>query len=329
MSDSPDDSSVAAIPEGDSVRGILEAAAAPVAIDKTPINARTGGSRSAGINWAAAFVLFCKGMSLDEIAGQFGCNVNVLQKRHRAEDWGALAAKSRALVAPPVEVSDLVLSAEETERKARRIQANREKALSVAEKLRAKIEEALQSIDDRADAFAGHIREFLKRLESGEIMETESIGYFLERVEEWDDARVGNILGLAKSAKLVDETSMVALGDVAQKGGNLGNPTRGDTYFINLPQAASQPRMKRAEPVAALPASAKPAPAGGGPADDPEPPPPIDPPGAPEVDPPYQQYESDGPDESGEVIEADIIGPGRDDSRKAKTVGDTVDFDKL
>jgi len=323
MSDSPEDSSVAAI---------LEAAAAPVKPGKVKINARTGGSRSPGINWAAAFVLFCKGMSLDEIAGQFGCQVVVLQKRHRSEDWGALAAKSRALVAPAVAPSDLVLSAEETEKKARRIEQNRESALSVSQKLRARIEEAMLKIDQRADAIARTLREWLEKTDRGDdgpkAPGRMAVVAFFELVKEWDYQRVGDILALAKSAKLVDEASMTALGDVAQKGGNLGNPSSVPTYIINLPGVASQPRMKAADRVLEIPATTKAEPASSE-LVDPEPPPPIDPPGAPEVDPPYQLYESDGQEESEEVVEVEIISPNQDDSKPAPTVGDTIDFEKL
>jgi hypothetical protein len=216
--------------------------------------------KKAGLNVAAAFTLFCRGMSLQEIAGEFGMTLAAMQLRARSEDWEALARDSRAIVAPPPSAALVSVNAEETQRKQKRIESNREKAFSVSETLRTKVMESLKSIDDRADAIAVELRKLFTEInalaveqqldvspEKGKPVNTRLQAFvcFADTIKAWDFSRVADILALAKAAHLIDESSMTALGDVVQKGGNLGNQSATPTFVINLPGVAATPRMPK------------------------------------------------------------------------------------
>jgi hypothetical protein len=183
-----------------------------------------------------------------------------MQLRARSEDWEALARDSRAIVAPPPSAALVSVNAEETQRKQKRIESNREKAFSVSETLRTKVMESLKSIDDRADAIAVELRKLFTEInalaveqqldvspEKGKPVNTRLQAFvcFADTIKAWDFSRVADILALAKAAHLIDESSMTALGDVVQKGGNLGNQSATPTFVINLPGVAATPRMPK------------------------------------------------------------------------------------
>lgn len=174
---------------------------------KVPIKART----EAGINYAAAFLLFCKGISLQEIADEFGIKYGTLVQRSRDEDWDRLAKKADVLVAPPPTVAVAPINALVVAQKQEAILKNRSEAHKVAVDLRANI---------------------VKVLRAYEVDNT-----FL---------RPDDILTLAKAAKLVDDAAMLALGDEfvtknpSERGGGGGNGQ--PSIVINLPSAVSRPR---------------------------------------------------------------------------------------
>lgn len=182
------------------------------ATPKVPVKAKT----AAGINYAAAFLLFCKGMSLKEIADEFGMRYGALLDKARAEDWELLAKKQTSLVAPPPRPDIAPVSAALVEKKAAAILANREESAALATDLRKDIRKVLTAY--QAD------------------------NAFL---------RPDDILTLAKAEKLLQEISMVALGDefvskTPQGGAGGGGGGGMPPIVINLPAAVAAPRQPRA-----------------------------------------------------------------------------------
>jgi len=152
---------------------------------------------SSSVNWSAAFLLYSRGMPLDEIAREFHVELSLLRRRCRSEEWDNLVKMTKVAPDPapivPRETVAVALS-----NAAERVAKNREEAVGVAFDLRSKVREVLAAYKDS----------------------------FM---------RPEDILTLAKAAKLVDETSMIALGDErtmdaargihAAKGGGAGTPT--------------------------------------------------------------------------------------------------------
>jgi len=180
---------------------------------KVDLKART----QHGMNFTAAFLLFCKGMSLPEIAEQFEISLPTLVKRARSEDWEMLARNGGAIVAPPPKPEIVSVTETQIVQKQQAIEANRKDILQSAQSLRTNIDKVLA------------------------VYQTENAILV-----------PGDILTMAKALKLVAEASMLALGDdlvTKQVPANQarGNPQAG--IHIHLPSVVAAPRkvMKAVE----------------------------------------------------------------------------------
>ena len=192
---------------------------------KAQVIGRTAG----GVNWAGVFLLYSKGASLKELSDEFGIPYNRLVTKARAEDWDTLVKHhgSAEVVAPPPLPSVVKQSADEVNKAKARIDANREAAFSVATRLRNNVVSVLHTYE-KESAFL----------------------------------RPEDILTLAKASKLIDDSAMIALGDVPQtaaqaaKSGTAGagNNTL-PQIVINIPQFVSPQALREAEKqVEAIPA---------------------------------------------------------------------------
>lgn len=183
---------------------------------KAPVTGRT----SNGVNWAGIFLLYSKGVSLEELSDQFGVPRGKLISKARAEEWDLLVKHhgSAAVVAPPPLPCVVTQSAAEVDKAKVRIEANREEAFSVAKQLR------------------GHVVKVL------EAYGAESA--FL---------RPEDILTMAKAAKMIDDAAMVALGDApvsaaaAGAARATGNGNALPQIVINIPQFVSPQALREAE----------------------------------------------------------------------------------
>jgi hypothetical protein len=191
----------------------------PAAMPGIKVPART----KTGTNWTGAFLLYAKGMLLQEVAKEMGIDLNRLKLKSRTEDWDNLIMLNRQLAvrAPGADVSPQ--SAVVLKDVVQRIEANREEALKVAQGLRA------------------NIQKILLAYESG--------NQFLQ---------VADIAKLAGAARSIDECAMLALGDdpAPKIAPNAGAPVEQKpagpvTHFhIHPPaQAVGPRRQKVVEPV--------------------------------------------------------------------------------
>lgn len=168
-------------------------------------------------NYAAAFVEFTKGTSLEEVAMALVIPIDRLRRRCHDENWSALA--------PRLQVG-LVQVDSHAERGLERIKANRERNLEVAQLLQ---EDLLQTVR----ALRDDTLRTTKVTAKGDVIEL-SLG-MRERAD------------LANYAKNIAELSYRALGDIEQsknavpEGGLVG----AQQITIILPGAVAVPRRER------------------------------------------------------------------------------------
>lgn len=144
------------------------------------------------VNWSAAFLLYSRGMGLEEIARKFEIRIQDLKKRCRSEEWDELV-KMTVATPPPVSLVPSEKISTELAFAAERVRQNREEAIEVALSLRKNIRHVLAAYS--AD------------------------GAFM---------RPDDILTLAKASKVVDENSMLAMGDERLMPGPNGRAANGD-----------------------------------------------------------------------------------------------------
>lgn len=212
-----------------------------------PAKLEIRGRSSVGSNYTAAFVLFCKGMSLREIADEFDIKYAVLTARARAEDWDGLMNSLQGLVAPKARPEVVALSAEKVKAHADAIDAHRARGLSIADGLQKQMKDLIGLMGTGDHAILQRVDAFIARLESGEAVKRREIQSFIEGMEEFRRARAADVLTLAKSAKLVNEVGMLALGDphfvaAAAEGRGSKNDKGIQIFSINLPSVVSAPR---------------------------------------------------------------------------------------
>lgn len=192
----------------------------PAGAATPPAKAQVTGRTTNGVNWAGVFLLYSKGVSLEELADQFGLPRAKLLNKARSEEWDLLVKHqgSPGVVAPPPCASIVTQSAAEVDKAKARIEANREEAFSVAKRLRSNIVGVLSTY------------------------ETESA--FM---------RPEDILTLAKAAKMIDDAAMTALGDApvsAAQAGRAGASGSGNALpqiVINIPNFVSPQALREAE----------------------------------------------------------------------------------
>gem|GEM_PF-5401727 len=175
---------------------------------------------AAGTNWTAAFLLYAKGASLQEISDEMGIAFSKLKDRCRKEDWENMVKLNGmlALKAPSSEVAPV--SAIKLKDVEKRIEANREEALAVASGLRS------------------HIKRTLDAYSEGNV--------FLSPTD---------IATLARAASQIDTCAMQALGDdpapklmpgQGAKPPEERKPNGPVTHFhIHPPAVAMQPRVTK------------------------------------------------------------------------------------
>lgn len=186
------------------------------AVTKQGVPART----AVGVNWTGAFVLYAKGMTLQEVADELDIDFGKLKVRARSEDWENMVRLNAQLSirAPAVAISPL--SAAELANVEMRIKANRESGLRVAQGLRSHIQRVL-------DAYA----------ETNQFLPVSDIGR------------------LAQAARAIDESSMLLLGDdpapkvmpseMPEKQPPSVKNVTVSHFHIHPPSAASKPRIER------------------------------------------------------------------------------------
>jgi len=184
--------------------------------DQLKLPART----TAGTNWTAAFLLYAKKATLREISDQMGVAFNKLKDRCRKEDWDGMIRLNDALVLRAPDSTVAPLSAVKLKDVEKRIEANREEALSVASGLRS------------------HIRRTLDAYSKGNV--------FLAPAD---------IATLARAAAQIDTCAMQALGDdpapklmpgAGAKVPDEKKPNGPVTHFhIHPPAVAMSPRVQK------------------------------------------------------------------------------------
>lgn len=185
----------------------------------TTLRART----KTGVNWPAAFLLYAKGATIDEIAGQMDLNPAKLRHRMREEDWENLVKRNASLTlrAPAADVSPQ--SALQVINAVERIKQNREEALSISQTLRTHIKATL-------DAFA----EGKQHLSPDDI-------YKLARAAAVLDVNTMQALGDDPSPRLLPNDD-----DPKKERGKKDEPPPRETHFhISLPAVASAPRVEK------------------------------------------------------------------------------------
>lgn len=141
---------------------------------KHTLKART----AAGINWLGAFVLYAKGSTLTEVSDALQIPFQKLRLKYREENWDEMIRLNPIFGIPPASIIQQPNGAVVLRDAARRIEENREAALSVAQQLR------------------GHILEHLKRHKDKTTL-----------------LKPDTIAKLARAAVQIDSSAMLALGD--------------------------------------------------------------------------------------------------------------------
>lgn len=184
-----------------------------------------------GMNWTAMFVLFVKGMSLREIADEFGIEYAKVVERARTEDWEGLTRANKHAVVPPPSKEMAPFNAEDAKEKEGRIIANRKQAFGIAKKLYSKIDEALTNLDKMVTYEKGENGEKVEVLAKFTIEHPKSIEI------------------LAKALKTTAELAMLCESDEnilrsrgTDNNGKGGGPS-GPSITINLPSAVMDRRQ--------------------------------------------------------------------------------------
>lgn len=179
-----------------------------------------GFAMGASYNFAAAFVEFCKGTSLDDISLALAIPITRLKSRAHGEGWSMLAP---ALPAAPTTCP--------AERDLARINENRERNLAIARQLQ----------ED--------LGELIGKLRDGTLKLTR---VFANGLQTEVDPSIRDRADLANYAKNVAEMSYRAIGDVEKSRnapGEAGN-SGPQQITIVLPPAVAAPREMRAYDIA-------------------------------------------------------------------------------
>jgi hypothetical protein len=174
-------------------------------------------------SYTPAFVAYCKGLAVEEIAREFNIPLDSLKSKIRQEGWKGLADRMCGLNGPVP--ADTVAALD-------RIEANREKNYETASKLRDQINALL----DQYAAGTLRIRKYF-------IVKGAAAGY--DAVPTPSD-----LLNLATCARTIADLTFRSLGDMAgQAGKKTANPETNPVSHpikINLPPIISLPRQMRA-----------------------------------------------------------------------------------
>lgn len=168
-------------------------------------------------NYAAAFVAFTRSVPVEDIAQTFAIPITSLKNKIRTEGWARLANDYMpvATIAP------------RAERDIERVQANREKNLTIAAQLQDDLIAMVEALRK------GELK-FKKVLATGGIVEMQPT--------------IKDRLDLAQYAKTVSEMAYRALGDAApsgREGGDAALPPGANIINIILPAQIAAPRPER------------------------------------------------------------------------------------
>ena len=168
-------------------------------------------------NYAAAFVAFTRNVPVEDIAQTFAIPATSLKNKIRTEGWSKLAS----------DYLPVANMAPRAERDLERLQANREKNLTIAAQLQDDLIEMVEALRK------GELK-FKKVLATGGIVEMQPT--------------IKDRLDLAQSAKTGSEMAYRALGDAApsgREGGDTALPLGANIINIILPAQVAQPRPER------------------------------------------------------------------------------------
>ena len=177
-------------------------------------------------SYTPAFVAYCGGASLEEIAGELKIPLKSLRAKARQEGWLSLLERMAGRIAPEYSPNTDALD---------KIEANRWENFKVASKLFDDLKTIVAALA------AGTLR--FKRVINGTIVECEPTP--------------NDRLTIASYARTVTEMTYRALGDHAANGGRIADASPGNTpaaspITIILPEAIALPREQRGEPTASL-----------------------------------------------------------------------------
>lgn len=173
-------------------------------------------------NRAAAFMEYCNGSGLEDIAQALAIPMNCLERWHHDENWTHLAR--RVSTGLPVKVSE-----DMAERAGEKIKENRAKNFAVARALQEDLIETVQKL----------------RLGKLKVKKSFANGLTVEL-----DPGLRDRNDLALYARNVAELSYRALGDIAESAKNAGGEREGGgpgQITIILPPAVAAPRQERQE----------------------------------------------------------------------------------
>ena len=168
-------------------------------------------------NYAAAFVAFTRNVPVEDIAQTFAIPATSLKNKIRTEGWAVLAN----------DYLPLATVAPRAERDLERVQANREKNLTIAAQLQDDLIEMVEALRK------GELK-LKKVLATGGIVEMQPT--------------IKDRLDLAQYAKTVSEMTYRAHGDAApsgREGGDTALPLGANIINIILPAQVAQPRPER------------------------------------------------------------------------------------
>ncbi len=183
-------------------------------------------------NPMAAFVAFCSGVPVEEIALSFGMSEDSLRQRINREGWASLRAKM-----PPVEahatttVGGLPVVPDEREAKLVALQVNRARNLKVFEDLRE------------------HLIDVVQRLKGGQLVMEKHFNFKGHITTVQVPPTSGDWVNIASYAKTIAEGTYRALGDFAaqEKVGQdaIAGQASAPAITIILPGAIAAPRNER------------------------------------------------------------------------------------
>jgi hypothetical protein len=182
-------------------------------------------------SYTPAFVAYCQGAPVEEIAAELKIPVTSLQAKIRQEGWRGLANRMSGRIPADAGPNDDALN---------RIEANRAKNYEIAAKLREHVIEIVIALR------AGTLRMKKQFQHKGQIVEYEA----KPGPAEW--------LNIATFARTVFDLTYRALGDFGANGGykadaSPGTPPPAQPISIILPAAIARPREERSVEVECAP----------------------------------------------------------------------------
>jgi len=173
--------------------------------------------------YTPAFVAFCSGASVDEIAAEFKIPIESLKAKIRQENWrGLIKRMAGRITADRIPGEDALA----------RCEANRAKNFEMASKLRE------------------HLIEVVGALRAGTLRIKKVLHRKGETIEFLAEPGPADWVSIAAYARTIADMTYRALGDMVANGGykadvNQGNQTPESALTIVLPEVVARPRSQR------------------------------------------------------------------------------------